>query len=161
MLGKKSSVAPLKTLLQSHQISYTTTEFCQGRTMRWGLAWSLCLDLKSVAVLNPHKAPDRALSYEIDFGQQSETDRMRICLKVMELLQKNLEMYVVSDRGGKERSQWRVAAVKDLWSHQRRKRREQSSKVFHAYFPTEKVLLSNICLRIGGRIHSFIHPSID
>jgi U6 snRNA m6A methyltransferase len=130
MLGKKSSVAPLKAILQAHKISYTSTEFCQGRTMRWGLAWSFGLDLKSVAVLNPHKAQERSLSYEIDFGSKSETERMEICLKVLDLLGKDLEMYVVSERGGKERSKWRVSAVKNLWIHQRRKRREQNQKVF-------------------------------
>ncbi|OWA51847.1 Methyltransferase-like protein 16 [Hypsibius exemplaris] len=127
MLGKKSSVAPLKAILDAQKIPYTTTEFCQGRTMRWGLAWSHCLDMKSVTVVNPHKAPDRPLTYEIDFGSKSETDRMRVCLKVMELLEKNLKMYLVSERGGKERSQWRVSALKNLWSNQRRKRREEKN----------------------------------
>jgi len=40
MLGKQSSISPLKIFLKSHLISQIGTyEFCQGRTMRWGLCW--------------------------------------------------------------------------------------------------------------------------
>ncbi|KAI0223053.1 RNA N6-adenosine-methyltransferase mettl16 [Lamellibrachia satsuma] len=41
MLGKKSSLAPLKAELHKHGISkFGTTELCQGRTMRWALGWT-------------------------------------------------------------------------------------------------------------------------
>ncbi|KAF7239169.1 RNA N6-adenosine-methyltransferase METTL16 [Varanus komodoensis] len=41
MLGKKCSLAPLKEELRIHRVPKVTyTEFCQGRTMRWALAWS-------------------------------------------------------------------------------------------------------------------------
>ncbi|KAJ7313515.1 hypothetical protein JRQ81_004956 [Phrynocephalus forsythii] len=41
MLGKKCSLAPLKEELRIHGVPKVThTEFCQGRTMRWALAWS-------------------------------------------------------------------------------------------------------------------------
>ncbi|KAG8139893.1 putative U6 small nuclear RNA protein, partial [Naja naja] len=41
MLGKKCSLAPLKEELKIHRVPKVThTEFCQGRTMRWALAWS-------------------------------------------------------------------------------------------------------------------------
>nr|XP_006641097.2 PREDICTED: methyltransferase-like protein 16 isoform X1 [Lepisosteus oculatus] len=51
MLGKKCSLAPLKEELKKQGVPKVThTEFCQGRTMRWALAWSFCDD---VAVPSP------------------------------------------------------------------------------------------------------------
>ncbi|XP_064208950.1 RNA N6-adenosine-methyltransferase mettl16 [Anguilla rostrata] len=51
MLGKKCSLAPLKEELRKHGVPRVThTEFCQGRTMRWALAWSFYDD---VAVPSP------------------------------------------------------------------------------------------------------------
>ncbi|MGH0162819.1 UNVERIFIED_CONTAM: hypothetical protein FKN15_043942 [Acipenser sinensis] len=46
MLGKKCSLAPLKEELRKHGVPKVThTEFCQGRTMRWALAWSFYEDV--------------------------------------------------------------------------------------------------------------------
>ncbi|XP_003222584.1 RNA N6-adenosine-methyltransferase METTL16 isoform X1 [Anolis carolinensis] len=51
MLGKKCSLAPLKKELRIHGVPKVThTEFCQGRTMRWALAWSF---YENVKVLSP------------------------------------------------------------------------------------------------------------
>lgn len=42
MLGKKSSLGHLKDYLFSEKkiTNVSETQFCQGHTMRWGLAWS-------------------------------------------------------------------------------------------------------------------------
>lgn len=50
MVGHKSSLAPLKKLLrQANVVSFKQTEFCQGHTTRWGLAWTYCdIDLRKV-----------------------------------------------------------------------------------------------------------------
>ena len=128
LLGKKVSLAPLKKLLHSRSISFTTTEFCQGRTMRWGLAWSFCLDLTSTTFRNVGSSglhPNKPLTYTHDFGAVSETQRMSICLKTLELLEKDLKMDVVSSRFAVERSTWIVSATSNLWCNQRRKRRAQ------------------------------------
>ncbi|XP_033833327.1 RNA N6-adenosine-methyltransferase mettl16 isoform X1 [Periophthalmus magnuspinnatus] len=46
MLGKKCSLAPLKEELRKQGVPKVTyTEFCQGRTMRWALAWSFYDDV--------------------------------------------------------------------------------------------------------------------
>ncbi|MBN3308322.1 MET16 methyltransferase, partial [Amia calva] len=46
MLGKKCSLTPLKEELRKQGVPKVThTEFCQGRTMRWALAWSFCDDV--------------------------------------------------------------------------------------------------------------------
>lgn len=50
MIGHKTSLMPLKTLLrQANVVSFKQTEFCQGHTTRWGLAWTFCdIDLRKV-----------------------------------------------------------------------------------------------------------------
>lgn len=42
MLGKKSSLIALRNYLVKDKgvVNVSETEFCQGNTMRWGLAWS-------------------------------------------------------------------------------------------------------------------------
>ena len=48
MLGKKKSLIDLKRyLIESKNISnISETQFCQGRTMRWALAWSIIANTK-------------------------------------------------------------------------------------------------------------------
>ncbi|XP_014292300.1 U6 small nuclear RNA (adenine-(43)-N(6))-methyltransferase [Halyomorpha halys] len=51
MVGKKSTLKPLKEMLRENEAcSIATTMFCQGRTTRWGLAWTFIpgLDLNQV-----------------------------------------------------------------------------------------------------------------
>lgn len=50
MIGHKSSLNPLKKLLREvNVVSFKHTEFCQGHTTRWGLAWTFCdIDLRKV-----------------------------------------------------------------------------------------------------------------
>lgn len=40
MVGHKFSMQELAQDLQAEGINHTTTEFCQGRVTRWGLAWT-------------------------------------------------------------------------------------------------------------------------
>lgn len=45
MLGRKASLKALRTALYRHRpTALRTTEFAQGRTSRWGLAWSFAVD---------------------------------------------------------------------------------------------------------------------
>lgn len=49
MLGRKTSLRPLKREIAKHNIrNFYTTEFVQGRTTRWGLAWTL-LDMHNIS----------------------------------------------------------------------------------------------------------------
>lgn len=72
MIGQKCSLPPLKRLLREMDIaSFKQTEFCQGNTTRWGLAWTYCnIDLRKIPQSTlmaskkmKHKPP---LSYLID-----------------------------------------------------------------------------------------------
>jgi hypothetical protein len=51
MLGKKSSLSPLKEYLKSLNIEQIyTTEFIQGKTMRWGIAWTYAVQVKQKTI---------------------------------------------------------------------------------------------------------------
>jgi hypothetical protein len=52
MLGRKADMKTLLTQLQDNNIvNVRTTEFYQGRTTRWGIAWSFSSDgLAEIAV---------------------------------------------------------------------------------------------------------------
>ncbi|EQC40043.1 hypothetical protein SDRG_02699 [Saprolegnia diclina VS20] len=56
LIGRKSSLRPLLAALRAAGIRNTrTTEFLQGRTTRWGLAWSFTNDGMDAADLAAHK----------------------------------------------------------------------------------------------------------
>ncbi|KAF7732015.1 hypothetical protein EC973_007120 [Apophysomyces ossiformis] len=58
MIGQKKTIKPLVDLLKSNNITnYLVTDFCQGRTKRWGIAWSFdskrVISAKSLDVYRP------------------------------------------------------------------------------------------------------------
>ena len=66
MLGQKSSLISLKPKLREipEVISYKETEFFQGNTVRWGLAWTYCnIDLRSVPQYFKDKRKQKANGY--------------------------------------------------------------------------------------------------
>lgn len=72
MIGHASSLAPLKKLLRDVDVvSFKQTEFCQGNTTRWGLAWTFCdIDLRKVpettlAVQRKQKKENTSFQYQI------------------------------------------------------------------------------------------------
>ncbi len=68
MVGHKSSVAPIKALLEeAGAASWCETEFCQGRTRRWGLAWTFCesFTLGQISTKSNNTKPQPPLIYDI------------------------------------------------------------------------------------------------
>ena len=66
MLGHKSSLAPLKITLKEVDgiSSFCETEFRQGRTTRWGLAWTYepTIQLEQMTYNHPTKSKSLALA---------------------------------------------------------------------------------------------------
>ncbi|XP_055855368.1 U6 small nuclear RNA (adenine-(43)-N(6))-methyltransferase [Episyrphus balteatus] len=53
MLGHKSSVGTISDYLRSKDIlNFISTEFCQGNTTRWGIAWSLIEETRNLSKVN-------------------------------------------------------------------------------------------------------------
>ncbi|XP_048582639.1 RNA N6-adenosine-methyltransferase METTL16 isoform X2 [Nematostella vectensis] len=51
MLGKKSSLTEVMAFLKKNKIyAVTTTEFCQGKTRRWGVAWTFIKGILSIEI---------------------------------------------------------------------------------------------------------------
>nr|XP_035947010.1 RNA N6-adenosine-methyltransferase METTL16 [Halichoerus grypus] len=142
MLGKKCSLAPLKEELRIQGVPKVTyTEFCQGRTMRWALAWSFYDD---VTVPSP---PSKR--------RKLEKSRKPITFVVLESVMKELSLKASSSLGsetvegivvvtawiekiltdlkvqhkrvpcGKEEISLFLTAIENSWIHLRRKKRER------------------------------------
>ncbi|XP_074641326.1 U6 small nuclear RNA (adenine-(43)-N(6))-methyltransferase-like [Tubulanus polymorphus] len=136
MLGKKSSVGKLKQILGENKIkNISSYEFAQGKTMRYGLAWTFHDDLKfPVSPFQESKVkgdpkycyivPDTVKS--IEYSVEKIGKKLEDILKTLQIttfvLMTNKFVWSVEGR-----------AFQNTWSHQRRKRRQgmtqNSSKI--------------------------------
>ncbi|KAM6946056.1 RNA N(6)-adenosine-methyltransferase mettl16 [Aplochiton taeniatus] len=142
MLGKKCSLAPLKEELRKQRVPKVThTEFCQGRTMRWALAWSFYDD---VIVPSPPSKKRRLekvrkpLSFTVVQAAVRELQVKASSIgctssspveAVTALLEKTLtDLRVLHKRVPcvtKQQSLF-LTALENTWIHGRHKRREQT-----------------------------------
>uniref|UniRef100_A0A8C1DVB6 U6 small nuclear RNA (adenine-(43)-N(6))-methyltransferase n=2 Tax=Cyprinus carpio TaxID=7962 RepID=A0A8C1DVB6_CYPCA len=141
MLGKKCSLAPLKDELRKQGVlKVTHTEFCQGRTMRWALAWSFYDDVPvpsppckkrklekarkpiTFTVLKPTVAELQTQAPSIGCTDTSPTESVSAWLEKILTDLKVLHKRVPC--GEAELSLF-LTAVENTWIHTRQKRREQ------------------------------------
>nr|CAG4650902.1 EOG090X04JL [Simocephalus serrulatus]SVE94180.1 EOG090X04JL [Simocephalus serrulatus] len=140
MVGHKSSLAPIKVLLkEAGAFSWCETEFCQGRTMRWGLAWTFC-DTISLVNITPAGTKSNAkapppLSYTIPrvrWNDRGDFSVDSVMTKITELLiSLKIEVRKVNKKkknGGVESKAVEFIAKENTWSNQRRKRREEKRR---------------------------------
>lgn len=123
MLGHKTSVNHIMEELKAHDIcNFITSEFCQGRTTRWGVAWShmstWILRKTPPLGVTPPKEP---LVFTPD-----DVDDIELATNKLTQILKNLAAdpeaeCIVED--GEEHL--RFIAFKNTWSNQRRRRREE------------------------------------
>lgn len=145
MLGKKCSLAPLKEELRKQGVPKVThTEFCQGRTMRWALAWSFYDDI--IVPSPPTKKRKlekmrKPLSFTLAEAGLSELQAKASAMgctshsavdSVAALLEKTLtDLRVLHKRvpcREQEQSLF-LTAVENTWIHGRQKRREQKRQL--------------------------------
>lgn len=127
MLGCKKNLQKLINELEKQKIeTFTTTEFVQGKTMRWAVAWSFKHDLKSFKDHNHQvsKKLKHVLTHTINQGDFEET-----VAKVLEIFNAlKIAVTKVEEKPGHSH-QWELAATQNTWSNQRQKRRaEQLNK---------------------------------
>ncbi|XP_064618931.1 RNA N6-adenosine-methyltransferase mettl16-like isoform X2 [Lineus longissimus] len=130
MLGKKKSAGVLKNELQTKKIknvaSYT---FCQGRTMRWGLAWSFDETVKFPSCpfsTQKKPRPQQPLVFTVK-PSKIECTVDRIGQEVKKIIEDlKIEHTVVMSSS----VVWSVSATarENTWSHSRRKRREEARR---------------------------------
>ncbi|KAJ7389120.1 Methyltransferase-like protein 16 [Desmophyllum pertusum] len=145
MLGKKSSLAPVLACLRENGIkTVTSTEFCQGQTMRWGVAWSF---LPGVTVQDsPSKRrkrakktkplhfviPDELAATHAGSEKQAQmSDKVTAIGKYVKEILNELKV-TAKEQKKADKSRGILAfhchACEITWAHQRRKRRENLGK---------------------------------
>ncbi|XP_034404682.1 RNA N6-adenosine-methyltransferase mettl16 [Cyclopterus lumpus] len=145
MLGKKCSLAPLKEELRKQGVPKVThTEFCQGRTMRWALAWSFYDDVivpsppskkrKLEKVKKPllFTLPEAGLKELQAKASASGSTARGPVDSVTALLEKTLtDLRVLHKRvsSRKQEQSLFITAMENTWIHGRQKRREGSRQL--------------------------------
>ncbi|OWF46567.1 Methyltransferase-like protein 16 [Mizuhopecten yessoensis] len=127
MIGKKSSLPPLKEELRRLEVpKFSTTEFCQGKTMRWGLAWTFDKTVNFPKSLFQESKKERPkLVYQVpravtdlDYNVTHITTRIQAQLTELKI-QYNITL------NQKSLVTMALVAKENTWSNQRRKRREK------------------------------------
>lgn len=141
MLGKKCSLAPLKEELRIQGVPKVTyTEFCQGRTMRWALAWSFYDD---VTVPSPPskrrklEKPRKPITFVVlesvmkelslkasPLGSETEEGIVVVTTWIEKILN-DLKVEHKRVPCGKGEVSLFLTAVENSWIHLRRKKRER------------------------------------
>ncbi|XP_053176490.1 RNA N6-adenosine-methyltransferase mettl16 isoform X1 [Scomber japonicus] len=145
MLGKKCSLAPLKEELRKQGVPKVThTEFYQGRTMRWALAWSFYDDVIVPSPPNKKRKLEKArkpLSFTLPQAGLKELQARASAINgsarnpvdsVTVLVEKNLTDLRVLYKHVPCRKQQQslfVTAVENTWIHGRQKRREHKRQL--------------------------------
>ncbi|KAK5639850.1 hypothetical protein RI129_010661 [Pyrocoelia pectoralis] len=125
MVGHKYHLPQLKKLLREIDvISFKQTDFYQGYTTRWGLAWTFHnIDLRTLpeATIATAKKLKPKSPLQHKFPSQQLPDITKMLKDLFEKLSLNVE--VVKET--KTAVHYSIIASSNTWSHQRRKRREQ------------------------------------
>uniref|UniRef100_A0A8C5EXG3 U6 small nuclear RNA (adenine-(43)-N(6))-methyltransferase n=1 Tax=Gouania willdenowi TaxID=441366 RepID=A0A8C5EXG3_GOUWI len=145
MLGKKCSLAPLKEELRKQGVRKVThTEFCQGRTMRWALAWSFYDEVIVPSPPSKKRKLEKArkpLSFtvpeagvkELQAKASAEGGSHRSPVdSITELLENTLSELKVQHKRLPCQKQDRslfLTAVENTWIHGRQKKREQTRQL--------------------------------
>ncbi|NWH80380.1 MET16 methyltransferase, partial [Piaya cayana] len=141
MLGKKCSLAPLKEELRIQGVPKVThTEFCQGRTMRWALAWSFYDDVQVPSPPSKRRKlekPRKPITFMVLASTIKELfvkaaalgwDAVESIAVVRAWIEKILTDLKVQHKRvpcGKDEVSLFVTAIENSWIHLRRKKRER------------------------------------
>ncbi|XP_058532228.1 RNA N6-adenosine-methyltransferase METTL16 isoform X2 [Ochotona princeps] len=141
MLGKKCSLAPLKEELRIQGVPKVTyTEFCQGRTMRWALAWSFYDDVtvpsppsKRRKLEKPRKpitfvvlgSVMKELSLKAEALGAEALEGIVVVTTWIEKILTDLKVQHKRVPCGKEEVSLFLTAIENSWIHLRRKKRER------------------------------------
>uniref|UniRef100_A0A8B9SMN2 U6 small nuclear RNA (adenine-(43)-N(6))-methyltransferase n=1 Tax=Anas platyrhynchos TaxID=8839 RepID=A0A8B9SMN2_ANAPL len=141
MLGKKCSLAPLKEELRIQGVPKVThTEFCQGRTMRWALAWSFYDDVQVPSPPSKRRKlekPRKPITFTVLASTVNELstkaaamgwDAVEAIAVVRAWVEKILADLKVQHKRvpcGKDEVSLFVTAIENSWIHLRRKKRER------------------------------------
>ncbi|XP_023259796.1 U6 small nuclear RNA (adenine-(43)-N(6))-methyltransferase isoform X2 [Seriola lalandi dorsalis] len=145
MLGKKCSLAPLKEELRKQGVPKVThTEFCQGRTMRWALAWSFYDDVIVPSPPSKKRKLEKSrkpLSFTLPEAGVKELQVKALAIgctacspvdSITALLERTLTDLRVMHKHvpcKKQEQSLFLTAVENNWIHGRQRRREQKRQL--------------------------------
>ncbi|XP_007898901.1 RNA N6-adenosine-methyltransferase mettl16 [Callorhinchus milii] len=145
MLGKKCSLAPLKEELRQQGVPKVThTEFCQGRTMRWALAWSFYDDVtmpsppsKKRKLEKPRKpiiftvleSTIMELGNKVRSSESVTTEGIEVVATGIEKILTNLKVLYKHVPCGKDEVSLFLTAIENSWIHIRRKKRDRTRQL--------------------------------
>ncbi|XP_047991631.1 U6 small nuclear RNA (adenine-(43)-N(6))-methyltransferase [Leguminivora glycinivorella] len=124
MVGHKFTLNELSEDLKAEGIKYTSTEFCQGRVTRWGLAWTY-QDYNIYKLVPPRDKPRKKIAntvYQLPELSNSISnvdiafDKLKPLLLTLKISRK-----VLNKKGNCILLD--IIATENTWSNQRRKRR--------------------------------------
>ncbi|XP_068813936.1 RNA N6-adenosine-methyltransferase METTL16 [Struthio camelus] len=156
MLGKKCSLAPLKEELRIQGVPKVThTEFCQGRTMRWALAWSFYDDVQVPSPPSKRRKlekPRKPITFMVLASTVKELsvkatamgwDAVEAIAVVRAWVEKILDDLKVQHKRvpcGKDEVSLFLTAIENSWVHLRRKKRERVRQLRELPRASEDVL---------------------
>lgn len=123
MLGHKTSVNHILDELKAHDIcNFITSEFCQGRTTRWGVAWTHLYTwvLRKTPPLGITQ-PKEPLIFTPDDVDDTELAASKLT-QILKALANDPDAECIIQESD---DYLRMLAFKNTWSNQRRRRREQ------------------------------------
>uniref|UniRef100_A0A8D8MEI4 Methyltransferase-like protein 16 n=1 Tax=Cacopsylla melanoneura TaxID=428564 RepID=A0A8D8MEI4_9HEMI len=130
MLGHKSSFIRVKQFLMEHPLvkQVSSTEFCQGNTMRWGLAWTANDHVKLPSTL-PRKESGSSKSSKpvvtvlegVEGGVRDVVDKLLVLCDALQIIYKILQE-------GADSTRLELTAYQNTWSHQRRLKRKMKQR---------------------------------
>ncbi|XP_072909379.1 RNA N(6)-adenosine-methyltransferase mettl16 [Hemitrygon akajei] len=141
MLGKKCSLVPLKEELRQQGVPKVThTEFCQGRTMRWALAWSFYDDVimpsppsKKRKLEKPRKPITftvleptvKELRNKVANLDPVTSEAIEVVTTAIEKILNELKVLFKRVPCGKDEVSLFLTAIQNSWVHVRRKKRDR------------------------------------
>lgn len=130
MLGHKSSVSKIFAYLKTKNIQeVASSEFCQGRVTRWGIAWSHSVQLTceslSADPVHAKQKPRPPLVYKLPKPKNDSFDTFDSFVSKVKLLMDQLNMEYKCVIKDDKLVGYQVTALNNTWSNQRRKRRDQ------------------------------------
>ncbi|XP_071744725.1 U6 small nuclear RNA (adenine-(43)-N(6))-methyltransferase [Lepeophtheirus salmonis] len=133
MLGKKSTLITMKKLFYSlvnenqGRFFWSFTEFCQGKTMRWGIVWTFSnlINLPKESILSVKKKNQRMMA-PMSFSFSTQKNCIELFHDLNEMFTSDLKCRIDTiGKPSKTKVSCKIQTFHVLWKNQRRLRREK------------------------------------
>ena len=149
MLGHKRSLAPLKNRLKFlvQNVKFNTTEFCQGKTMRWALCWTFddAVDLDKVKSTFAVKKAAKKAAEPFLIAAEFRTSFKQVFDKIRELVTEDLNAKSIDSCGEACLS---FQLFQPSWRNQRAKRRKLAKGEVDVNAEVSDVVLLDVVLDV-------------